>query len=419
MRTAITKELLGGLKPKDAPFEVRDTKINGFLVRVQPSGATSFVVQLGRGQRVTLGRYPSCTLERARKLALNALNASGEGKTVAEVKSIVRPQASEAMTLASFLKDTYATWLEENRKTGKAEAARIKAAFKTLLEKPLAEITAWGVERWRTDRLKAGRKPTSVNRDLNTLKACLHRAVEWGKLAAYPLDTVKPAETDDRGVVRYLSPEEESTLRTSLDAREAQLRASRESGNAWREARGRELLPVRNAAFVDHIKPAVLFSLNTGLRRGELFSLQWRDVDLRRRLVVVHGATAKSGKTRHVPLSDEALAVLTEWKKQAPDPNGLVFPGKTGERFHTLKTAWSSLLEDAGIAGFRWHDLRHSFASKLVMAGVDLNTVRELMGHADIKMTLRYAHLAPSHLHEAVSKLRPAVVDRKAEEKRA
>lgn len=149
----------------------------------------------------------------------------------------------------------------------------------------------------------------------------------------------------------------------------------------------------------------VLVAMNTGLRKGELFSLEWSDINFNRAILTIKGDSAKSGKTRHIPLNAIALQALKDWKNMSSS-EGLVFQStKTGEVFSHVKKSWARVLERAKILNFRWHDMRHHFASKLVMAGVDLNTVRELLGHADIKMTLRYAHLAPEHKANAVAKL--------------
>lgn len=104
-------------------------------------------------------------------------------------------------------------------------------------------------------------------------------------------------------------------------------------------------------------------------------------------------------------MNDEAFDTLEKWCEQNSHQNNLIFPNKDGDKFDNVKKAWAGLLKTAGMANFRWHDMRHHFASRLVMSGVDLNTVRELLGHSDIKMTLRYAHLVPEHKAEAVAKL--------------
>ena len=96
--------------------------------------------------------------------------------------------------------------------------------------------------------------------------------------------------------------------------------------------------------------------------------------------------------------------MLKKWRTQA-DGDGLVFPARDGRRFNHIRRSWAGVLDVAGISDFRWHDMRHHFASRLVMADVSLNVVRELLGHADIAMTLRYAHLSPEHKAEAVAKL--------------
>jgi integrase len=148
-----------------------------------------------------------------------------------------------------------------------------------------------------------------------------------------------------------------------------------------------------------------LLALNTGLRRGELLRLQWHDVDLERRLLTVRGEDAKTGQTRHVPLNSEAAAVATVWKSIS-EADGHVFGSSDNSKpLSYIRKAWTGVLEAAGVVSFRFHDLRHTFASNLVMAGVDINTVRELLGHKSIAMTLRYAHFAPEHKAAAVETL--------------
>ncbi|MBL8199612.1 MAG: site-specific integrase [Chromatiales bacterium] len=148
--------------------------------------------------------------------------------------------------------------------------------------------------------------------------------------------------------------------------------------------------------------PAVLISLNTGLRRGELLALRWNDINFRLAMLSVQSTSAKTGQTRHVPLNKEAIQTLKEWRAQNPDVSGIdkVFSATT-----SFKTAWSGILKAAKIKKFRWHDLRHHFASRLVQADVNLNTVREHLGHGSLAMTVRYAHLGPDQKREAVALL--------------
>ncbi len=149
----------------------------------------------------------------------------------------------------------------------------------------------------------------------------------------------------------------------------------------------------------------VLLSINTGLRRGELFYLTWEMVSLPKASLILSGKITKNKNSRFIPLNNEAYQILDHLQKKAHTIDGLVFSSKNNQPFNHVKRSWGSLLKKANITHFRWHDLRHHFASKLVMAGVDLNTIRELLGHSDISMTLRYAHLAPEHKIKAVKKI--------------
>jgi len=220
-------------------------------------------------------------------------------------------------------------------------------------------------------------------------------------ITEHPLRGVKRSKEDTTGIVRFLTADEEKRLREQLKKREEKRRVARGSANVWRRERGYELMP-DYGTYADYLTPMVLLALNTGLRRGELFNLRWDDVDLKRAMLTVQGAGAKSGKTRHVPLNAEAVRVLKSWDAEV---GGLVFPGQDGASMTTLKTAWLNVAKAAGLKNLRFHDLRHTFASNLVQRGVDLNTVRELLGHSDFSLTLRYAHLAAEHKAAAVAKL--------------
>jgi integrase len=394
------KKAKAGDVPK--PLEIRDDDLKGFILRVQPSGRASYIVQLGRGKRITLGDAAILTPAQARNKAKVALGALADGRDPKAALKI--DEGSTVPTLDAYLSDTYGPWMQANRKTGPALQARIRACFAADFgSTPLDQITAWNAEKWRKARLQAGTQPATVNRDLSALKAALSRAVEWELIDRNPLVNVKPARVDTAGIVRYLSADEEARLRKALAERDSDKRAARERGNAWRAQRRRDTRP-ELGTFADHLTPMVLVSLNTGLRRGELFNLTWADADLERGNLTVRGSGAKSGKTRHIPLNAEAADALRQWQTQT-GAEGLVFKARDGARLDNVKKAWAAALDAAGIAAFRWHDLRHTFASKLVMAGVDLNTVRELLGHGDLTMTLRYAHLAPEHKAAAVARL--------------
>lgn len=415
MQAKLTTRAVSALKPKAHPYEVRDTDQTGFLLRVQPSGAMTYYLDYrtpeGRRNRFRIGAGGKNNLspEQARDVAKKKAGEVAHGADIQAVKKRKHREAalSKRRVLETFLDDIYAPWAAEHQSRTTDTIAKIKRAFPRLLSKGMADITPWDIEAWRTEQRKAGKAATTINRELAALRGVLTKAVEWDYLPHHPLPRgkVKQIKTDDHKKVRFLSAAEEKRLREALDGRERTLRTERASANSWRQARGRDPLPDLWAQpFADYLKPMVLLAMNTGLRRGELFALTWENVDLRGRTLTVEGKTAKSKKTRHVPLNDEALDILKQWKKQAGD-TGLVFPNADGEPLDNIQTAWENLLKKAKVTGFRFHDLRHHFASKLVMAGVDLNTVRELLGHADIKMTLRYAHLSQEHKADAVARL--------------
>jgi len=386
-------------QPTEKPFEIYDSRLPGFTLRVQPTGVRSYYARFGRYRRVALGLAGSIEPEEARERCQIVLGNVAHGR-----HPLHGLGGTEGITLGMFIAHTYTTWVHASRpRTAADSLEKLYRHFRTWYPEPLTAITVERIEAWKVRRLNEGRNPVTVVRDLYTLSSVLRRAVKAGELTENPVRRVDKPRVDRRGKVRFLDQAEESRLRAELKARDEEMRNRRRATNIRRLTRHERLLSSLTH-FGDHLTPAILLSMNTGLRRGETLKLRWSSVDFDRRLLTVEGRNAKSRQTRHVPLNDEAVNVLRNWREQK----------RTGARVFDVvgfQTAWETVLKRARISKFRWHDLRHHFASRLVQQGVPLNTVRDLLGHGSVGMSLCYAHLAPDQRREAVAKLneRPLV----------
>jgi integrase len=243
--------------------------------------------------------------------------------------------------------------------------------------KPLRQITPGDIQRYAARRLAAGLAPASVNRELTFLRAVFYTALGDGEIDAIPFGRgagkVKLLKENNRRV-RCLTDTEEAALREKIPEAE------------W---------------------PKVAVALYTGLRQGNEFRLTWGDVNFETGLI--RARQSKSGEDYSVPMNDELRRILRTLPSRMR--SAWVFPSETGETPLDAKNfihrVFTPALTAAKIADFHWHDLRHTFASRLVMGGVDLTTVQELLGHKTPAMTSRYAHLSPGHRLAAVQKLNP------------
>jgi integrase len=209
------------------------------------------------------------------------------------------------MTLGIFIAIAYTTWIIASRPPTAANTLeKLHRHFRTWYPEPLAAITVERIESWKARRLSEGRSPSTVLRDLFTLSSVLRRAVKAGALSDNPVRRVDKPRIDRRWQVRFLDDTEESRLRTALQSRDEAMKCIRATTNDQRQKRDQPLLAPL-AHFGDQLTAAVVLTMNTGLRRGELLKLRWAQVDFDRRLLTVEGRNAKSRPTRHLPLNDE------------------------------------------------------------------------------------------------------------------
>lgn len=394
---SLTQKGIHALEPKETRYEVRDGAVPGLIVRVNTGGTKTYAVRYERGKIITIGDCRKMTLAEARDAARTILHKASTG-----ADPVADKKRSNNIEFAKYVNETYKPYAIANHKRGEESARQLLATWQPIFGgKSLDEITAQSVEKAANQWRMNGLSPGTCNRYVATLSGLLSLAVRYGDLKAHPLKGMKPFQTDNARI-RYLSPQEEQSLRQALDDRQDEMRQRRQTYNQWRQARSIPALSARQETFTDYMKPLVLLAMNTGMRRGELLSLTWQDINLTEALITVQASKTKTGKRRYIPMSDEALWIIEELQKTA---HGTYVIHDNGKRLGNIHKGWQALLDRAGIVEFHFHDLRHHFASRLIQAGADLNTVRELLGHSDLKMTLRYAHLAPHNKRRAVELL--------------
>lgn len=276
------------------------------------------------------------------------------------------------------LKKLLDTYLNDYSKVNKLSHKYDAIAIKTLLgyfgKDNVSDVTAQKIERYKASRRRTiwGGKQISgarVNRELAVLKAAFNKGIEWGMVLENPVQRVKFFSEKDRSRTRFLSPTEKKRLL---------------------------------AACPPSLRRFVLMALKTGMRKSELLDLKWKDINSITGVITLR--KTKSGKLRHIPIHPDVEDMLKHIVQNGP----YVFADRRGCRqsIHgATRGQFDVALETAGIRDFRFHDLRHTFASELVMKGADLMTVAELLGHSSTRMTERYSHLSPSHKSLAINLL--------------
>lgn len=319
-------------------------------------------------------RHPTGRVERVRRRSPVQTRAGATRYELELRRALLDGMHRETPTLAAFAKDYLADCDATNRaRTVREKAATLRRAVLPALGKlRLDAIGVRELDKYRAARVAAGRHPKTCNDEVALVVTMLRRAVEWGILPKAPRPKklrVPPSEFD------HLAFDEAAKLVAA--------------GAEW--------------------APMILLALRTGMRRGELRALRWQDVDLTAGRLVVNQAAddrgvitpPKNNRAREIPLSDDAIAALRSVPRSL-DPSALVFGTITQRQ---MDRPLQRACRRAGLRAVGWHVLRHTFASQLVMRGAPLKAVQELLGHATLQMTMRYAHLSPDARRDAVQLL--------------
>ena len=253
-----------------------------------------------------------------------------------------------------------------NKKSWHSDVDHIKVLKKFFSGKRLSTITTMDIEKFKIERSK-NVSPASVNRALACLKCMFNKTIGWGKTDENPASKVKLFKENNKRI-RYLEQEEMIKLLANC------------KGN---------------------LKTLVILALNTGMRKGEMLGLKWNDIDFKHNIIFL--LNTKNNEKREIPMNEHTRNALIGVRKHPKSQ--FIFYNRNGNPLGDIKKSFFTACKKSDILNFRFHDLRHTFASHLVMNGVDLNTVRELLGHKSLQMTLRYSHLSQNHKKKAVDLL--------------
>lgn len=236
----------------------------------------------------------------------------------------------------------------------------------------ITDITAYELEQYKNQRRRKV-QPATVNRELACIKHMFTKALDWKLIKENTTKCVKLFK-EPPGRIRYLSEEEMKRL---LDCCRK------------------------------YLKPIVMMALNTGMRKSEILALKWSDVDMINRMIKI--TNSKNNETRYVPINDNLFATLIKMSHCSAGEKK-IFTWDNGKPIKYINNGFYNAMKRANITNFRFHDLRHTFASHLVMKGVDIRIIQQLLGHKTLAMTMRYSHVSNDAMKAAVDKLNLASI---------
>jgi len=416
----LTQTAIDKISATGRQFNVADMvgkyAVRGLYLRVEASGRRYWYVRYrycGGRRMDRIGDASVVPLVHARKIARSILAQAADAE-IGRAEDPRKPKA-DGVTIRDFIDSTYGPFMEPRRKRWDETHRGIVKNFSQILDWSLADprIPA-ALQEWQNKAMASRLSPSSVNRYLDGIRGVFTYAVKHDFLDKHPMKKIERLKVDNTRI-RYLGsvdPDEPRRFWQALEDREERIRAERDSANQWRAERGYKLFPdLRKARYADHLLPICIIAADSGLRQGEIFQLEWRDVDFYADVLRVRAEIAKSSKARAVPMTQRVRDCLEAWRAQTV-PGGLVFKGKEGKPITDIKSAWRNLMKEAEIEGFRFHDLRHDFASRLAMRGVPLFQISRLLGHSDTRTSEKYSHLSPAVERAAIDALEKEIPSR-------
>jgi integrase len=301
----------------------------------------------------------------------NAVTLYQQRKTELRAGAKLAPNLrSHGVSFAALAADALSWSGEFHPKDIRTVRSRMSRLLESFGHLSASGVTPQVIDRWLT--ANEAWSPATKNRYRALLSLVFRQAMRNGRVSTNPARLVA-ARAENNARVRYLLDREEAALRVAM--------------------RGR---------FDCHV-PALDIALNTGMRLSEQFSLTWESVDLKRKVIELD--ETKNGSSRQIPINSACEAAFKVLGTNPHKRTDRVFRSTRGGDINTPRAWFGSALDAAKIEGLRWHDLRHTFCSRLAMAGVDVRTIAELAGHKTLQMAMRYTHLAPSHTLSAVERL--------------